>query len=1616
MHSNKIPVDLISQGCSAHVKRDGELCHPNRHTTRSEREEQQRFFAKKRYSELRRLLPKRVREREVRRDRAFKHGVDSTEAEFQSWQHVAGAAAGVAATHLTRVAARGVRTLFAKLNKIADNTDETITSTNELVKLVMDQLRSIGATVSKAVGAMYYIVIFLAAYWCHQRLGTNFVAQTVLTTAVATLIGKGMWSVVRGEFALVQAQSSFGGIAAAIAGLLCFTHLPGDASKFVPEILRRVGTFPRAITGFEALLEAAFSFVEKVVNVVARMLGKDAIHFGDAMTRQIKMWTSEAEKIDAEMVALKDDNPEPAFIRRVFEKIQEGYSLKHTVNDERLKVMMQRALDKLEARLKPYETQLMAAKTYRVEPEFLMLYGKSAQGKTTLITRVAQALLILSGLCEPKDAMSNMWQKGDSKYFESYCGQKCMVMDDVFQEKVVPGSDGNEFMQIIRMIGNWSYPLNMASVDLKAKFFFTSPIVIGTTNLSSVHQTTAAQVIFAPEALARRVKRCLKIEAAPEYSTEAGELDYAKFEAESRRRIALINDLKKSGKTLTKTEVLSAFPWDAWRATKWDWSTGQSLTEEVDLIDYITDMAGSIRTKIRMHDESAAGIDHYNTLLADAVDDGCVPQAGFDLNSIYATGEECGADWAYPPVADFEELKRREMNARENLRADISAAGSTRYIYLADDQVESAYRHAMLEIHPDKGGNVQVAQYINERYDIWKNLHDATIKYSNERLRILENAKRFLKSLWESFKVSPLQTAINFSLSALTWASVAACIIQFLHFMCKAVIAVAMSIVGFICRLFGVSSVRSESNITSSKPSPKQENVFKKAVVSHSFDGSQMEVKQNIVYENTYKLMYSSVAIGQVLFLRGYIAVMPRHYLNDIRTKVSSGDKVTLVSVTNGQNTFDILKDDFLSMDMIEVPESDLVFVKFRADGFQARRDIVKHLLSSDHLMSMLKDAHRVRLDVCDARLNEANGTYQMSRVVMQAPKVTLYSELAVSDLKIQNLMGYDMDTRIGMCGAPLMLCEPKYFGGKCLVGIHVAGTNRVFNRKGFSSPISSELAEDAISKLGAVKDLFEEDMEARGIVLTVPDEDTKNVLAESGLIAGSFELLYEVDRPWNLAPNTKLKQSFVGEQEMLGPYDAKPAHLRPIAIDGVKHYPMIEGLRNYQSKVESVNVNGLDFYVQLATWKFRQETLYEKRRIFTFEEAVKGVEGLKIKAINRATSPGFPYVYDCAKGKTAFFGEDGDYQFTSAECVELEKRVEYIIDQARQGNRCGHVCIDFLKDELRPSAKVDTCQTRIISGSPVDYVLAVRRMFGAFIAASFRHHTKTGLCPGINPYSDWWELANHLKGSKRTKVFDGDFKRFDASEQPAVHWEILEFINLWYNDGHENALIRRVLWLDLVHSRHLTGVFGNAKYIVQWSKSLPSGHPLTTIVNSWYAMITITVCYGELTGRPQSMWDNIGPAVFGDDNIIGVDDSVSEVFNQVTVASKMKECFNLTFTSGSKDGTLQPYRTLEECTFLKRGFLPDNSPVSHGWAAPLDKNSFLYTSYYFKNARTFNDEMVTKLNGTLGEMCLHAESVWDEHAPKVMNILRESFNTEPMFQTREQYRQATSMMTDFWF
>jgi len=260
--------------------------------------------------------------------------------------------------------------------------------------------------------------------------------------------------------------------------------------------------------------------------------------------------------------------------------------------------------------------------------------------------------------------------------------------------------------------------------------------------------------------------------------------------------------------------------------------------------------------------------------------------------------------------------------------------------------------------------------------------------------------------------------------------------------------------------------------------------------------------------------------------------------------------------------------------------------------------------------------------------------------------------------------------------------------------------------------------------------------------------------------------------------------------------------------------------------------------------------------------------------------------------------------------------------------------------------------------------------------------------------------------------VFDGDFKAFDSSEQPCIHDKILEIINSWYDDGVVNARVRRILWLELVHSRHIGGTGYDQRHVYQWNKSLPSGHPFTTIVNSIYSLVLLVGAYISLTGDWKGFWNNVSPVTYGDDNVVNVSEEIGDDYNQKTVSEALAKEFQVKYTPGDKSGEFKERMTISEVTFLKRSF---RFEAGH-WFCPLELSSFLYTAYWCKNYKLKKKIIVDDLENALEELAMHKPQLWEEYAKKIVERLRHHDAEPKCIPERRHYLAAVLRRTDEWY
>jgi endogenous inhibitor of DNA gyrase (YacG/DUF329 family) len=157
----------------------------------------------------------------------------------------------------------------------------------------------------------------------------------------------------------------------------------------------------------------------------------------------------------------------------------------------------------------------------RVEPLVIYIYGASGVGKSGMMYPLATELLKIDGIPRTQDDKPDptreiYMRNVEQEYWDGYKSQRCVIYDD-FSQIVDSASKPNpEFMEIIRTGNLAPYPLHMASIEEKNKTYFTSRMVICTSNLSV--SDIRPESIHCREALRRRFDVCVEVTNKPQYT------------------------------------------------------------------------------------------------------------------------------------------------------------------------------------------------------------------------------------------------------------------------------------------------------------------------------------------------------------------------------------------------------------------------------------------------------------------------------------------------------------------------------------------------------------------------------------------------------------------------------------------------------------------------------------------------------------------------------------------------------------------------------------------------------------------------------------------------------------------------------------------------------------------------------------------------------------------------------------------------------------------------------------------------------------------------------------------------------------------------------------------
>nr|QXO14868.1 MAG: polyprotein [Anativirus sp.] len=289
-----------------------------------------------------------------------------------------------------------------------------------------------------------------------------------------------------------------------------------------------------------------------------------------------------------------------------------------------------------------------------------------------------------------------------------------------------------------------------------------------------------------------------------------------------------------------------------------------------------------------------------------------------------------------------------------------------------------------------------------------------------------------------------------------------------------------------------------------------------------------------------------------------------------------------------------------------------------------------------------------------------------------------------------------------------------------------------------------------------------------------------------------------------------------------------------------------------------------------------------------TLDEAIEGYKGLQ--KLDLSTSAGFPY----------------NVQGISKKQLMANNRKLLLEGLDLHGYGLPFTC--YLKDELRSKSKVLTGNTRVIEASSINDSLLARQVFGRLYAFFCDNPgTATGLAVGCNPDRDWTRFYTEFSSSY---VVSFDYKNFDASLSPMWFAALQEFLQqLGFDSDNVEFIVDH-----MCNSVHLWG-----DSFLHIEGGMPSGCSGTSVFNSIINNIIMKTII-PLAYKGIDL-DALKILAYGDDLLVGYPFPL----NGEPIA-KVAQLFGLNITPADKGEHFKDGSSIEDHTFLKRGFKPDET------------------------------------------------------------------------------------------
>jgi uncharacterized protein (UPF0333 family) len=563
--------------------------------------------------------------------------------------------------------------------------------------------------------------------------------------------------------------------------------------------------------------------------------------------------------------------------------------------------------------------------------------------------------------------------------------------------------------------------------------------------------------------------------------------------------------------------------------------------------------------------------------------------------------------------------------------------------------------------------------------------------------------------------------------------------------------------------------------------------------------------------------------------------------------------------------------------------------------------------------------------------------------------------QTAEGAVQIRQLWALEGLSTTGDCGAPYFATSNEIGAAGKFIGIHVAGVNGYGAT--YACAVSKSTIERAITAL------------------------------ETGVFSlesGDRDVVDTISNPHHF---------YTTMTHVLAPSEnpAKVPMLAPVEVNNPDVYARASAKYNKTVKPDPENLHKLKTCMaEYLQYCMNVQSKPMRAGMVSFRDACLGIPGTNLKGVDLSTSAGTPF--NCFKlNKHDLIGQYTETGFKEGDKIEeLYSQVRDNFRMLARGEIPSYVYTDVIKSETLPKEKVRDGKGRLISCAPLTLVIVTRMLFGHFLTWMIDNHLSNGFAGGDNMEGDdanLITLAHKAMSMDLPLSIAGDLSGYDtrhsADALQAGLEVMVDFVNHVSPMDPLTMRVYQTYTKSMSSTCHLRG-----DQLHYWSGSLASGHPLTTCLNSvenhGLFMYSVWKARKFEAGFFPKYFSNVIVRVLGDDNRASVSPAWRDYVSEQICATGYAD-FGHVYTSDTKDGITDHFRSFEETTLLKR--FTRFEQVLGKYVAPLKLDVILelglWTRAEGKERAPSKIQTIKNLDTMVKYLSFHEDKHWNEWIPK---------------------------------